>query len=58
MEFGALICKPKEPKCSECKIKKMCCLLFYKLKIKLKRKIKIHLKSYDIFCYLKKIKNK
>ena len=22
MEFGALICKPKDPKCNECKIKK------------------------------------
>ena len=24
MEFGALICKPKNPVCHECKIKKMC----------------------------------
>jgi len=24
MEFGALICKPKDPRCHECKIKKMC----------------------------------
>ena len=24
MEFGALICKPKEPKCNECKFKKIC----------------------------------
>ena len=24
MEFGALICRPKEPKCNECNIKKMC----------------------------------
>ena len=24
MEFGALICKPKEPRCEECKIKKNC----------------------------------
>jgi len=24
IEFGALICKPKDPKCNECKIKKMC----------------------------------
>ena len=54
MEFGALICKPKDPKCVECKIKKMC--LYYKSesKIKFKRKIKIKIKSYDIFCYLKK----
>jgi len=54
MEFGALICKPKEPRCGQCNIKKMCS--YYKLgpKIKFKKRIKIKLKSYDIFCYLKK----
>jgi len=54
MEFGALICKPKDPKCSECKINKMC--LYYKseTKIKFTKKTKVNLKSYDIFCYLKK----
>ena len=56
MEFGALICKPVDPKCNECKINKMC--LYYKseLKIRFKKKVKIKLKSYDIFCYLKKDK--
>ncbi len=24
MEFGALICKPQDPRCNECKIKKFC----------------------------------
>ena len=54
MEFGSLICKPKDPKCHECAIKNMC--LYYKSesKNKFKQKIKIKLKSYDIFCYLKK----
>ena len=54
MEFGALVCKPKDPNCQECKIKNMCS--YYKLqsKIKSKNKIKIKVKSYDIFCYLKK----
>jgi A/G-specific adenine glycosylase len=54
MEFGALVCKPKEPKCDECKFKKICS--YYKLesKNKLNKKIKIKLKDYDIFCYLKK----
>ena len=54
IEFGALICKAKEPRCNKCKINKMC--LFYKLdsKIKYKKKIKIKYKSYDVFCYLKK----
>ena len=54
MEFGALVCKPKDPKCNECKINKMCS--YYKLgyKIKFKKKIKIEPKNYDVFCYLKK----
>jgi A/G-specific adenine glycosylase len=54
MEFGALICKPVEPKCYECKINKMCS--FYKsgLEISFKKRVKIYYKSYDIFCYLKK----
>ena len=54
MEFGALICKPKEPKCYECKIKKMCSYYRLESKVKFKKKIKIKIKSYDILCYLKK----
>jgi len=56
MEFGALVCKPKEPKCLECNIKKICSYYKSKSKNKLKNKIKINLKSYDVFCYLKKDK--
>jgi len=56
MEFGALICRPQDPKCHECKIKKMCAYYTSGSKIRFKRKIKIQLKSYDIFCYLKKNK--
>ena len=54
MEFGALICKPKEPKCNECNIKKVCQYYESKFNFTSKNKIKIKLKSYDIFCYLKK----
>ena len=56
MEFGAVICKPKDPLCNKCKLKKNC--LFYKSesKIRFNKKIKIQTKSYDIFCYLKKNK--
>ena len=32
MEFGALICKPKDPKCYECKIKKNVRILFIRIK--------------------------
>jgi len=56
MEFGALICKSKNPRCHECKIRKMCKYYALESKIRFKRKIKIQSKSYDIFCYLKKNK--
>ncbi len=56
MEFGALICKPQDPKCYECKIRKMCTYYSSKSKFRSKRKIKIQFKNYDIFCYLKKNK--
>ena len=54
MEFGALLCKPQEPICEECKIKNHCLYFTQGIKIKSKSNIKFHLKSYDIFCYLKK----
>ena len=56
VEFGALICKPKEPKCKECNINKMCTYYKSESKFKFSKKIKIYQKSYDIFCYLKKNK--
>jgi len=56
MEFGALICKPKDPRCHECKIKKMCAYYASESKIRFGKKIKIQSKNYDIFCYLKKNK--
>ena len=56
MEFGALICKPQDPRCNECKLKKMCAYYTLESKTRLKKKIKIQSKSYDIFCYLKKNK--
>jgi len=56
MEFGALICRPKAPRCNECKIKKNCAYFALESKIKFKRKIKVYTKSYDIFCFLKKDK--
>jgi len=56
IEFGALVCKPKDPKCNECKIKKTCTYFNSRSKIKFNKKIKIYSKSYDIFCYLNKSK--
>ncbi len=56
MEFGALICKPQDPLCIICPIKKNC--KFYKSGStkKLTTKVKTNKKSYNIFCYLNKKK--
>jgi len=56
MEFGALICKPKNPNCIICPVKKIC--KFYKSNktIKLINRTKFTNKSYNIFCYLNKKK--
>ena len=56
MEFGALICKPKDPKCSVCNLNKTCKYFNSSFKIK-NHKIKmIKNKNYDIFCFLNKKK--
>ena len=57
MEFGALICKPKDPKCSICCLNKSCSYLRSSKKIKLNKKKKIKIMNYNIFCYINK-KNK
>ncbi len=56
MEFGALICKPQDPCCTICPVKKNC--KFYKSgkMLKLTNSIKTNKKSYNIFCYLNKKK--
>ena len=56
MEFGALICKPKEPSCNICPINKICKFSNSRKNTKLTDKIKTNKKSYDIFCYLNKNK--
>ena len=58
MEFGALICKPKEPNCFQCNIKNMCKYFKSDKKFKQIKKIKIKIKKYNIFCYMNKIKTK
>ncbi len=56
MELGALVCKPKDPNCKICPIKKNC--KFHKSgnSVKLTDSIKTNKKSYNIFCYLNKKK--
>ena len=52
MEFGALICKPKDPKCGVCCLKNMCKYFKSSHKIKTTNKKRIINMNYDIFCYL------
>ena len=56
MEFGALICRPKDPKCLMCCLNKSCKYFKSKHKIKSSRKKIIRNKDYDAFCYINKNK--
>ena len=52
MEFGALICKPKDPKCRVCCLNKSCKYFKSSKKIITKEKKMTKEINYDIFCYL------
>ena len=52
MEFGALICKPKDPKCGVCCLNKSCKYFKSSKKVNTKEKKMIKEMNYDIFCYL------
>ncbi len=56
MEFGALICKPKDPNCITCCLNKSCKYLKSRKKIKNIRNKMIKNKNYNIFCYINKKK--
>ena len=56
MEFGALICKPKDPKCSQCCLNKSCRYFKSSNKIKTIKKRKIKVMNYNIFCFVSKKK--
>ena len=56
MEFGALICRPKDPKCSQCCLNKSCRYLKSSKRINTNRNKKIKIMNYNIFCYLNKNK--
>ena len=56
MEFGALICKPKNPKCNMCNLNKRCKYFSSTRKVKNKKNKLIKSKNYDVFCYLNKKK--
>ena len=56
MEFGALVCKPKDPICHTCCLNKTCKYFKSDNKINSLRKKMIKYKDYDIFCYINKKK--
>ncbi len=56
MEFGAIICKPKDPNCFTCCLNKTCKYFKSNNKIKNIRNKMIKNKNYDIFCYINKKK--
>ncbi len=56
MEFGALICKPKDPKCSQCGLNKSCKYFKSSNKIETNKRKKIKVMNYNIFCYVSKKK--
>ena len=58
IEFGALICKPKEPKCHNCNINNMCKYFKSDKKFKKTKILEAKVKNYNIFCYIDKMKNK
>ena len=56
MEFGALVCKPKDPKCGVCNLNKTCKYFNSINKIITIKKKMIKNKNFDIFCYVNKKK--
>ena len=56
MEFGALVCKPKDPICGICNLKNNCKYFNSSRKIKTTKYKMIENKNYDVFCYVNKKK--
>ena len=56
MEFGALICKPKDPKCGICNFNQECKYFGSIKKVKTNKIKMIKSKNYDVFCYINKKK--
>ena len=56
MEFGALVCKPKDPICGTCNLNNNCKYFNSSRKIKTTKYKMIENKNYDVFCYVNKKK--
>ncbi len=56
MEFGSLVCRPQDPHCNSCVLKKFCNFKKLRKKKKLTPRIIFDKKNYNIFCYINKNK--
>ena len=56
IEFGAIICKPKNPLCNLCDIKRSCKFFKKKTYVIQKKKYFTKEKKYNIYCYINKQK--
>ena len=56
MEFGAVICKPRNPLCNICNLKTNCYFFKNKTSVFANKKRQRKEKKYNIYCYLKKQK--
>ncbi len=56
MEFGALICRPKDPNCNICNLKNVCKYFSSSSKINTSKNKIIKSLNYDVFCYINKNK--
>ena len=56
MEFGAIICKPSNPMCNICNLKKNCYFFKKKTPVLASNKPQGKEKKYNVYCYLKKKK--
>jgi len=56
MEFGAIVCKPRNPLCNNCNIRKYCKFFKRQINISSKKKYSIKEKKFNIYCYLNRYK--
>ena len=56
MEFGAIICRPSNPMCNVCNLKKNCYFFKNKTSVLVGNKRPEKEKKYNVYCYLKKKK--
>ena len=56
MEFGAVVCKPKNPLCKICNLKKYCKFFNGENYISLNKKFSTKEKKFNVYCYLNKYK--